>query len=701
MKKNETLNMKDVPNFESVAHLSRIALAIMLFLFAGNAHSQSLSLFDVDATNFPTIKAKFFAFDKEGNQITNLSPSSFELNENGKGRALTIVSCPEPQPPQALSSVLTIDVSGSMRSGNINLAKEAARAWVEGLPLGKSECAISSFDNNNYLNQDFTIDKNKLLTAINNLQSWGGTNYDAALINPLSGGLIVTKNGKHKLVIVFLSDGLPNQEPNTSKIIQEAKQQNVIIYGVTLGMTCPQNIKDITTQTDGQWFENVTTVEQARKVYQQILQTAQGGEPCLIEWQSGIACTAGITNVELRITSLNITANTSYQSPNTAVAKLEFEPSSIKFMDPEVGVKTEQKVTVTARNSNFTITNITSNNAGFDITPKSFVLNAGQSKELTVSYLPADSGYNSCKFDIENDICPSKYYASGGWKNTKPTIRTIKLIHPNGGEVFVAGNDTVITWEGVSPDEPVRLEYRTDDNKPWILVVDSVKGLSYNWKVPKNPSDQCLARVTANAKHLLFCNNPDVEICENLWMGCNLDVDRYRNGELIRYAETNEEWIDAGNKKEGAWCYYNNDPANSEIYGKLYNWYAVNNPRGLAPKGWHVPTDEEWTEFENCLGGSSIAGGKLKSIGTIEGVNGLWLSPNTGATNETGFSALPGGYRYSSGDYRNISYNGYCWSYTQDNNAGAWGRSLYYGYAYVYRGSYNKVYGFSVRCVRD
>lgn len=482
--------------------MKRILLMfLVLMVLTSTLSAQNISLFDVDATGFPTIKAKFFAFDKDGKQITSLTPGSFELKENGQPRTVTNVSCPAPQPPQALSSVLTIDVSGSMGGGNINLAKEAARAWIEGLPLGKSECAISSFDHVNYLNQDFTTDKNKLLTAINNLSAMGGTDYDAALINPLAGGLLVTKNGKQKRVIVFLSDGLPNQEPNTSKIIQDAKQQNVTIYGVTLGMTCPQNIKDITTKTGGQWFENVTTVEQAKQIYQQILQTAQGkGDPCTIEWQSETSCTEGITNVELRITSINITATTSYQSPNTSVAKLEFEPPSIKFMDLQVGVKTEQKVTVTARNSNFTVTNITSNNAGFEILPKSFVLNAGQSTELTVSYLPADSGYNHCRFEFENDRCLTRYYVSGGWKGKMPTIRTIKLIHPNGGEVFVAGSDTVITWEGVSPDEAVRLEYRTDDNNPWIIVTDSARGLSYNWKIPKTPSNQCLARVTANAK---------------------------------------------------------------------------------------------------------------------------------------------------------------------------------------------------------
>jgi hypothetical protein len=112
---------------------------LILFLLIGYvAFSQSLTLFDIDASNFPTIRAKFYAIDKDGKQIVSLSPSDFELKENGIRRNITFVSCPTPKPPQALSSVLVIDVSGSMAWGppNIILAKEAARAWVEGLPLG-------------------------------------------------------------------------------------------------------------------------------------------------------------------------------------------------------------------------------------------------------------------------------------------------------------------------------------------------------------------------------------------------------------------------------------------------------------------------------------------------------------------------------------------------------------------------------------
>ena len=183
-----------------------------------------------------------------------------------------------------------------------------------------------------------------------------------------------------------------------------------------------------------------------------------------------------------------------------------------------------------------------------------------------------------------------------------------------------------------------------------------------------------------------------VTIGTQVWTTKNLDVDHYRNGDPIPQVTDPTQWASL---TTGAWCYYNNDSANGAIYSKLYNWYAVKDPRGLAPEGWHVPSDAEWTTLGNYLGGLSIAGGKLKEVGTAH-----WLSPNTDATNSSGFSALPGGWRYN-GAFSYIGSNGCWWSSTVNSTTDAWSRDLYSIYADFSR-SYRYVScGFSVRCVRD
>jgi uncharacterized protein (TIGR02145 family) len=175
------------------------------------------------------------------------------------------------------------------------------------------------------------------------------------------------------------------------------------------------------------------------------------------------------------------------------------------------------------------------------------------------------------------------------------------------------------------------------------------------------------------------------------WTVKNLDVIRYRNGDTILQITDASKW--AGSTK-GAWCYYDNDSANGAIYGKLYNWYAVHNPRGLAPIGLHVPSDAEWTALTNSLGGESVAGNKMKSPSA-------WHR-NLGVTNESGFTGLPGGYRLNDGRFATLGTFANWWSSTKATKPGtAWDRILYAGTGEVLRGDDSKNFGLSIRCIRD
>ena len=185
-----------------------------------------------------------------------------------------------------------------------------------------------------------------------------------------------------------------------------------------------------------------------------------------------------------------------------------------------------------------------------------------------------------------------------------------------------------------------------------------------------------------------------VTICSQIWMTKNLDVSTYRNGDTIPEVTDPTEWQ---NLTTGAWCYYDNDSVNGPIYGKLYNWYAMNDPRGLAPTGYHVPSDAEWTLLENCLGGDTIAGGKMKEMGVIH-----WINPNIEATNSSGFTGLPGGGRSYDGPFYDIGGSASWWNTNGDVTMNPWGRLLVYYDGFI--GSLidaNKNFGFYVRCLRN
>jgi len=188
-------------------------------------------------------------------------------------------------------------------------------------------------------------------------------------------------------------------------------------------------------------------------------------------------------------------------------------------------------------------------------------------------------------------------------------------------------------------------------------------------------------------------NSETVVIGSQVWMKENLDVNTFRNGDPIIEAKTDKEWKEAGENKTPAWCYYKNKTENGIKYGKLYNWYVVKDPRGLAPQGFHLPSDAEWTTLTKFLGGEDAAGTKLKSS---EG----W-EQNGNGTNSSGFTGLPGGYRYYDGTFYNIGSNGSWWSTTKTRPKIAWYRNLLSSSGDINRRNSNQRYGFSVRCIKD
>jgi uncharacterized protein (TIGR02145 family) len=187
------------------------------------------------------------------------------------------------------------------------------------------------------------------------------------------------------------------------------------------------------------------------------------------------------------------------------------------------------------------------------------------------------------------------------------------------------------------------------------------------------------------------CILGDVIIGTQTWKGCNLNVDTYRNGDPIPQVTDPSEW---NLLTTGAWCYFSNVSRNGEIYGKLYNWYAVNDIRGLGPTGYHVPTSAEFTTLSNYLGANS--GGKMKQTGTD-----LWNDPNVGATNESGFTGIPGGYRNENSGFSSKNSFGPLWTSTSVSTDNATSHTLQNFNDSLSFGPANKKRGYYVRLIAD
>ncbi len=288
---------------------------------------------------------------------------------------------------------------------------------------------------------------------------------------------------------------------------------------------------------------------------------------------------------------------------------------------------------------------------------------------------------------------------------TTPTLTTQRVTQitfvtaTSGGSITDDGGCSV-TARGVCwsmHPEPTVADARTTDGAGGGGFVSPMSGLLFNTTY----------HVRAYATNTAGTGYGDEVVFTTLgqvWMSKNLDVTTYRNGDPIPEVTDPGEWAGL---TTGAWCWYNNDPALGAVYGRLYNWYAVNDPRGLAPVGWHIPADYEWRTLEISLGMTIPEadttgwrgvdqGGKLKEQGTTH-----WDAPNTGATNSSGFTALGGGHRGGDGLFADLRIDSYWWTSSPYDSNSAWFRLVYYSHAFVWRSRFDNNYGFFVRCVKD
>jgi len=232
-----------------------------------------------------------------------------------------------------------------------------------------------------------------------------------------------------------------------------------------------------------------------------------------------------------------------------------------------------------------------------------------------------------------------------------------------------------------------------------ILTVISIMFLGCNKKNPTESETGTVTDVDGNTYQTIKIGN-------QCWMAENLKVTHYRNGDAIPNVPDNTAWAALST---GAYCSYENDDTYVATYGRLYNWYARDDSRNIAPEGWHVPTDEEWKQLEMALGMSQSEADDISFRGTNEGSKlagnaSLWNDgdlKNNAAFGESGFSALPGGYRHSSGSFGSLGYGASFWSSIEYYSGSAWPRTLYCYDSDVYRGSSSKQSGFSIRLVRD
>ena len=476
-------------------------LLCFVFISSTLAYSQGISLFNIDPSGFPTIKAKFYAYDKDGKQLS-LTKDKVLLKEDGKNRQVLNIDCPPFIQKEKISLAMSIDVSGSMSGSQggdipVELGKQTAIDICNYIEKGISDFALQTCDHNSYLVQDFTSNKDLLLNKIKPIYATGGNDFVEHLMNPISGILNIAKRGKNKRVAVLFTDAwwTPLTENDLNKCITICKENDITFYAVIYSRkeAEPQGIKkslkELAEATGGELFDGVTLFNSAKTLSVLLSNRAQGGRVCDISWESEVQCNLNEINVSLTSDKL---FGESYYSPNkNGVAFLTTEPKFLYFGPVSPNSNSKKTIKINAVNRDFTISsNSISGSKTFAIEGLSypFTIPKNTSKEITIVYSPKDKNRNYSFVKPETGMCTSGFSVYGGFPGGEMDGQTLKLTSHNCGKAFTAGMDTLITWEGIPEDDRVMIEYSADSGMTWSLVTDNATGYKHLWKYPPLPA---------------------------------------------------------------------------------------------------------------------------------------------------------------------------------------------------------------------
>lgn len=303
--------------------------------------------------------------------MLGLSQADFKVYEDGIERKILYIDCPEKHIDISSSIAMSIDISGSMSynfSGvyPVELGKTTAKTLVESIPMPPSEFALQTCDSRAMIIQDFTKNKELILSAIPPIRATGGNDFGQQLLNSKYGLLNIAKRGAYAKAAIIFTDAYWQALPDgqLQECIDICNNNNIKFFSIFYSHpdAKPDGIKKtlqtLCEKTNGKWYDGVLTEQYAEDIADEIKNIASAGEFCTIEWESGLRCSEGLTKASINLGVINESFQIKYTPPESSIAKLEVNPSYVFFLNKEPGVKHEQIITVSAYNHDFDITNI-------------------------------------------------------------------------------------------------------------------------------------------------------------------------------------------------------------------------------------------------------------------------------------------------------------------------------------------------------
>lgn len=496
-----------------------------IVIAAPHVGAQTMSVFEIDASSFPAMKAKLIVADKAETSIRNFTlPGDITITENGNPVTNIAVMCPPIQDKTCVNVVVVIDQSLSMYNtippDNTTTRLEGAQAgaitFLQTLDFRPpTMVGLTTFDKFAYTVTAFRSNSMQLINDVQKIEpisdpGFVGTNYYAALVDPFNGAIprLQTLSKQCPRIVVFLTDGSPIPDfykDQADSILKVMKDDEIQLYAISIGSNYidPQ-LKRVALESGGAIFvKESPTVDELKAIYKQIAEQIQGAEPCTLTWTSAQGCgeTSKLRNMDVTYTPLNLRAKTSYTAPDNSIAQLHQSVFVVAFGNPVVGQAVTKTFKLKALNSPFNVNGanfdppnpyFTVSNWGGSNPP--FTMGLDEEREITVQFMQqGDQDYRSAKLLFESSPCKAEPITL--WGGAPPAEKSpLRLYAPNGDRDISACDTATITWGGIPEYMPVNISYSVDNGNTWYPIKDKVTGQSYPWK-PGSVADDCLIKV--------------------------------------------------------------------------------------------------------------------------------------------------------------------------------------------------------------
>ena len=511
---------------------------LLFILTFCTSYSQSIQLFNIDASNYPYVKSNILILDALGNVNYNPNKDLLNLLENGNKREILSLECGNIPEKKATSTVLSIDLSLSMRGISFNLALQGVTSLIE-IMNSKSEVAISGFSDDAILVNDFTSDKNMLLNSLNSMILLGGTNFENAFLNKDNGAISLAKRAKNQPIIIFLTDG--ESSGKYQEVIAEANKINAIVYTIVLFNKVPQFLEEVSNNTGGIIYDNIITLKQIINIYQTIYKLSEIDNACSVEWYSNDCDLERIVNYNYSTAS----SSSKYIVKKDLLSSFDYSNGQFfSFNDIKFSETGRRVLNLAAKVDTLVIDNISSSNPKFKI-----ILPNGISYPITIPKNETISlfidfnydvkGFQFSEFNIISNACRNNVFMASGGRPEGSNESYINIIEPNGGEIYYRGADSLIKWQANYQEDKLLVEFSSDNGSKWQEIAKDYSGYDIKYKYPLITSDKCLVRITklsdSSAYEYKVINTDSLNNTSISWQKSGLNIILGGNDGYIRF----------------------------------------------------------------------------------------------------------------------------------------------------------------------